>query len=86
MQGDSLAVQETKETQVASLGGEEGRKWQPSPVFSFGKFHGQRSLVGYSPWGRKEWDTAEHSTAAWPYGVGSIINHISNKETKIQRK
>ena len=25
------------------------RKWQPTPVFLPGKFHGQRSLVGYSP-------------------------------------
>ena len=25
------------------------RKWQPSPVLLPGKFHGQRSLVGYSP-------------------------------------
>ena len=24
-----------------------------------GEFHGQRSLVGYSPWGRKELDTTE---------------------------
>ena len=29
------------------------RKWQPSPVFLPGKFHGQRSLLGYSPWGCK---------------------------------
>ena len=35
------------------------RKWQPSPVLLSGKSHGQRSLVGYSPWGRKEWDTTE---------------------------
>ena len=27
------------------------RKWQPSPVFLPGKSHGQRNLVGYSPWG-----------------------------------
>ena len=27
------------------------RKWQPTPVFMPGKSHGQRSLVGYSPWG-----------------------------------
>ena len=27
------------------------RKQQPDPVFLPGKFHGQRSLVGYSPWG-----------------------------------
>ena len=26
------------------------RKWKPTPVFLPGKFHGQRSLVGYSPW------------------------------------
>ena len=30
------------------------REWQATPVFLPGKFHGQRSLVGYSPWGRKE--------------------------------
>ena len=28
-----------------------GRKWQPTPEFLLGKFHGQRILVGYSPWG-----------------------------------
>ena len=32
------------------------RKWQPTPVFLPGKFHGQRSLVGYSPWGCRESD------------------------------
>ena len=30
------------------------RKWQSTPVLLPGKSHGQRSLVGYSPWGRKE--------------------------------
>ena len=30
------------------------RKWQPTSVFLPGKSHGQRSLVGYSPWGCKE--------------------------------
>ena len=34
------------------------RTWQPTPVFLPGKSHGQRSLAGYSPWTRKEWDTA----------------------------
>ena len=29
------------------------REWQPTPVFLPGKSHGQRSLMGYSPWGRK---------------------------------
>ena len=36
------------------------RKWQPTPIFLPGKFHGQRSLVGYSPWGPKESDWTEH--------------------------
>ena len=34
------------------------RKWQPTPVFLPGESHEQRSLAGYSPWGRKESDTA----------------------------
>ena len=29
------------------------RKWQPTPAFLPGESHGQRSLVGYSPWGCK---------------------------------
>ena len=35
------------------------RKWQPPAVFLPGESHGQRSLVGYSPWGCKESDTTE---------------------------
>ena len=35
---------------VQSLGGEIWRKkWKPNPVFLPGKFHGQRSMVGYGP-------------------------------------
>jgi len=45
------------ETQVPSMGLQGKipwrRKWQPTPVLLPGKSHGQRSLVGYSPWGRK---------------------------------
>ena len=35
------------------------KKWQPTPVFLPGKFHGQRNLEGYSLWGLKESDTTE---------------------------
>ena len=44
-----------QETWVRFLGWEDPwrRKWQPTPVFLPGESHGQRSLVGYSPWGRK---------------------------------
>ena len=37
------------------------RKWQPTPAFLPEKSHGQRSLVGYSPWGCKESDTTSLS-------------------------
>ena len=44
---------------VRSLGQEDplGRAWQPTEVFLPGEFHGQRNLVGYSPWGLTELDT-----------------------------
>ena len=35
------------------------RKWQPTPAFLPGKAHGQKSLAGYNPWGRRESGTAE---------------------------
>ena len=45
---------------VESLGQKTWRReWQSSPVFLPGKFHRQRSLAGYSPWGHKELDTTE---------------------------
>ena len=35
------------------------RQWHPTPVLLPGNSHGQRSLVGCSPWGREELDTTE---------------------------
>ena len=35
------------------------KKWQLTPVLLLGKFHGRRSLVGYSPRGHKESDMTE---------------------------
>ena len=35
------------------------RQWQPTPVLLPGKSHGQRSLVGCSPWGCEELDMTE---------------------------
>ena len=40
------------------------RKWQSTSVFLPGKFHGQRSLAGYSPWGhrvRHDWVTEKNT-------------------------
>ena len=55
------------------------RKWQSTPVLLPGKSHGWRSLVGYSPWDRKESDTTErlhslhsllwHWNENWPFPV-----------------
>ena len=54
-----LAMQET---QVQSLGWEDplkmGMASHPSILLS-GKFHGQRSLAGSSPWGHKKLDMTE---------------------------
>ena len=38
------------------------KKWQPTPAFLPGESHGQKSLAGYGPRGRKELDTTERLT------------------------
>jgi len=47
-----LLMQELQEMWVRSLVWEDpwSRKWQPTPMFLSGKYRGQRSLAGYSPW------------------------------------
>ena len=37
------------------------KEWQPTPVFLPGKSHGQRNLMGYSPWCCRKLDTTEHT-------------------------
>jgi len=51
-----------RDTWVRSLGREDPleKEMAPTPVLLPGKPHGLRSLVGYSPWGRKGSDTTEH--------------------------
>ena len=44
-------------------------KWQPTSVFLPGKLHGQKSLVGYSPWDCKESDTTEHAYTYIPFSA-----------------
>ena len=54
------------ETRVRSLGREDplekGKAGLSTSVLLPGESHGQRSLVGYSPWGRQELDTTERLT------------------------
>ena len=63
------------------------REWQPSPVFLPGEFHGQRSLVGHSPWGHKgldptEWLTLSLSITTHIMHFGSTRNKFSFMEKK----
>ena len=68
------------------------RKLYPTPVFLPGQSHGQRSLAGYSPWGREESDTTEwtqahgrqfglwassHSLTLWPPAVLRYSWHVT---------
>ena len=53
-----------QKTWVQSLGQEDllEKGWQPTPVLLPGESHGQKSMVGYSPWVCKELDTTERLT------------------------
>ena len=56
------AAYETQETSVQSLGRKDPRGGNGNPLlFLPGKFHGQRSLAGYSPGGLKESDATEYT-------------------------
>ena len=54
-----------------SPGGEHGNP----PVFSPGESHGERSLVDYSPWGRKESDMTEVTELACTHAHDGITIH-----------
>ena len=50
---------------------------QPTPVFLPGEFHGQRSLVGYSPWGRKVSDMTEQLSLSFRVSlVTQMVNNL----------
>ena len=57
------------------------RKWQSTPVLLPGKSHGQRSLVGYSPWGHKESDMAER--LHFPLYMYIYVNSTQPNENEI---
>ena len=61
------------------------REWLPTSVFLPGKSHAQRSLEGYSPWGRKGSDTTEQLTLLPHYYILQIssIVHVSFISVKI---
>ena len=51
------------------------RKWQPTPLFLPGELHGQRNLVGYSPWSHKELDMTERLTLSHFFSQ-KILYHL----------
>ena len=68
------------DTRARSLGHEipQRRAWLPTAVFLPEEFHGQRSLMGYSPWDHKKLDTTEGLTytslPCWLSGKQSAWN------------
>ena len=68
--GDARDVGSTPESGRSS----GGEKWQLSPVFLPGKFLGQRSLAGYSTWGRK----VRHDWSNWTCRHAPAINKDKN--------
>ena len=52
------------------------REWLPTPVFLPGKFHGQNSMAGDSPWHRRELDMTEQLT------LHCLINYIQTVRKK----
>ena len=70
------------------------KKWQPTPLFLPGKFHGQKNLAGYSPQGLKVLDMtennldldlekAEESEIKLPTSVGSSKRQESSRKISI---
>ena len=56
------------------------RKWQSTPVVLPGKFHGQRSLAGYSPWACKESGMTEQLSLT----LVGCYSRSSSRPTKIK--
>ena len=73
-----------QETQVPSQGQEDPleKEMQSTSVFLPGEFHGQWSLVGYSPWGRKESDMTEQLTLS--YVLKAFLNMVDTGNSVYQ--
>ena len=77
-----LAVQETQETRVQSLGQEDPlEKEVTTPVFLPGEFHEQRTLKDYNPMGCKESDMTEQLSTMQMINGSSIFSFLRNPHT-----
>ena len=59
-------------------------KWQPTPVFLPGKSHGQKSLLGHSPWGHKESDMIEKLTLMISFNLNYLPKHPVSKYSHVK--
>ena len=61
------------------------REWQPSRIFLPGELQGQKNLVGYSPWGRKESDMTERPVHTHVYDgrIGRCWGLVGKREKEI---
>ena len=57
-----------------------GRAWQPTPVFLSRKFHRQRSLMGYSPWGSQRVRHTPHVSM----GSQRVGHNRATEHTRLQ--
>ena len=51
------------------------KQWHPTPVLVPGKSYGQRSVVGYSPWGHKKLDMTER--LHFHFSMGMVLTPVS---------
>ena len=58
--------------------------WQPTPVLLPGKSHGQRSLVGYSPWGGNELDMTAPLSTHTGVSDAHFLSSFADAETPIK--
>ena len=68
----------TWDSWVGSLGGKDPleKSMLTHPVFLPGESHGQRSLVGYSPWGHKESEMTARLSRALAIALIKISNRL----------
>ena len=59
------------------------REWLSTPGFLPGKFHGQRNLVGYSPWDCKELGTTERLTLLLSWPQDTLLLFLMETKTKV---
>ena len=69
---------DTRDRDLIPGSGRSPRAGNGTPVFLAGKSHGQRNLVGYSPWDRKKSDTTEHTHT---HTTDTVLTHLQARHS-----